>query len=167
MKPILGILGATGVGKSATAVEIALKLGVNHLISADSMQIYKGMDIGTAKITAEETKGVFHHLIDVVAPDQKFSAFDFAQMAQEVIAQHQDQTNIIVGGTGLYFDSLLHGLDYESSEQTQKIRQDMLDLLENDGIQAVLGVLKGLDKQVYDQIDKNNHKRQKINSTKN
>lgn len=159
MKPILGILGATGVGKSAVAVEIAQKMGVNYVISADSMQIYKDMDVGTAKITPDEAKGIKHHLIDVVNPDQSFSAFDFAQQAQQVIDANSNQTNIIVGGTGLYFDSLLHGLDFESSDKTQKIRQDMQELLQNQGVQAVLDVLKGLDGQVYDQIDKNNVKR--------
>ena len=159
MKPILGILGATGVGKSAVAVEIALKLGANHVISADSMQIYRGMDVGTAKITSAESKGVTHYLIDIVNPDQSFSAFDFAEMANQIVAKHADQTNVVVGGTGLYFDALLHGLDFASDDQTQKIRQDMQQLLQNQGAEGVLEVLKGLDSQVYDQIDKNNLKR--------
>jgi tRNA dimethylallyltransferase len=159
MKPILGILGATGVGKSAVAVEIALKLGANHVISADSMQIYRGMDVGTAKITSAESKGVTHYLIDVVNPDQSFSAFDFAQMANQIVSKHADQTNVVVGGTGLYFDALLHGLDFASDDQTQKIRQDMQQLLQNQGAEAVLEVLKSLDSQVYYQIDKNNLKR--------
>ena len=159
MKPILGILGATGVGKSAVAVEIALKLGCKHVISADSMQIYKNMDVGTAKITHCEAKGIHHHLIDVVEPDQKFSAFDFAQLAKEVVEANRDATNIVVGGTGLYFDSLLHGLDYPANEQTEQIRAQMNLLLQTEGIQAVLDVLQQLDEQVYSQIDKNNHKR--------
>ncbi len=159
MKAILGILGATGVGKTAVSVEIAQKLGCSYVISADSMQIYKGMDVGTAKITEEETKGIKHYLIDVVDPDQKFSAFDFSEQANQIILQNADKTNIIVGGTGLYFDSLLHGLDFESNEQTEQIRQDMQQLLQNKGAEAVLSVLKQLDEQVFNQIDKSNHKR--------
>jgi len=159
MKPILGILGATGVGKSAVAVQIALTLGCPYVISADSMQIYKGMDVGTAKVTADEMQGVEHHLIDVVNPDQPFSAFDFAQQAGKIIADNPSNVNVIVGGTGLYFDSLLHGLDFSSNDQTAKIRQDMQNLLASSGVGAVLDVLKGLDEDVYDQIDKNNVKR--------
>ena len=159
MQAILGILGATGVGKSALAVELAIQLN-SAVISADSMQVYKGMDIGTAKITKSEMRGVQHYMLDVITPDKEFNAFLYSQMAEGIIADKFDQSlPIMAGGTGLYFDCLLYGLDYPSNEQTQKVREEMNNLYSASGAEAVLDILRKVDFYSYERIDKNNIKR--------
>jgi tRNA dimethylallyltransferase len=111
MKPVIILMGPTAVGKSSVAVELASDLG-SDIISADSRQIYRGMDIGTAKPDLAERKRVAHHLIDVVKPDEMFSAGRFKTMADAIITRlHQEgQVPVIVGGTGLYVKALVYGL---------------------------------------------------------
>lgn len=159
MKAILGILGATGVGKSNLAVKLAERFGT-EIISADSMQVYKDMDIGTAKITAEQMQGIKHYMLDIVEPSCNFSAFDYATSVDDILTKKFcDKVPIICGGTGLYFDTLLYGLDFPSNEFTQAVRQDMERLLAEQGKEAVLEVLRQKDSVTYEKIDKNNLKR--------
>ena len=106
MKTIVGITGTTSVGKSAVGVKLARLLG-SEIISADSMQIYKGMDIGTAKITRNEMCGIRHHMIDVVEPNVNFSSYLYQQQASRII-DGLNGVPIVVGGTGFYFDSLIY-----------------------------------------------------------
>ncbi|MCM1043603.1 MAG: tRNA (adenosine(37)-N6)-dimethylallyltransferase MiaA [Corallococcus sp.] len=157
MKPILGIMGATGVGKSHFAVSVAQKLTPSFIISADSMQIYKGMDVGTAKISTDEMGGVKHCLLDVVEPDSQFSAYDFCVQATNLL--NPTDVAIMVGGTGLYFDSFLYGLDFAYNDTTQKIRREMQHLYEEHGIDVIRDVLKEVDEYAYRKIDINNPKR--------
>ena len=113
---VLVITGPTATGKSALGVALALRLG-GEILSADSMQVYRGMDVGTAKITPAETRGVPHHLLDVADPSERFSAARWvdaaAACAEDVFAR--GRLPILVGGTGLYIDSLLSGRDFSAS----------------------------------------------------
>ena len=109
MKPkVVVIVGPTASGKTALSIELAKKIN-GEIISSDSMQIYKDMDIGTAKVTQEEMQGIKHYLIDFVSPDKRYSVADFKKDAKNAIKQiiANGKTPIIVGGTGLYVDSLI------------------------------------------------------------
>jgi tRNA dimethylallyltransferase len=110
-KPILIIAGPTAVGKTDASIQLAQELGA-EIVSADSMQIYRGMDIGTAKPTPEQRKLVYHHMIDIVAPDQPYSVGDYLRDARAAIdgILASDGTPIVVGGTGLYIRALMKGL---------------------------------------------------------
>ncbi len=122
-QPLIVIVGPTASGKTTAAIEIAKKVG-GEIICADSRTVYKGMDIGTAKPTLEQQKEVSHHLLDVVYPDEKFSAADFQKLAKEEITdiRSRKKVPIMVGGTGLYVDSII--FDYvfgvQSSEKLRK-----------------------------------------------
>jgi tRNA dimethylallyltransferase len=112
MKPkIIIICGPTGIGKTATAIELA-KAFKGEIIGADSMQIYRYMDIGTAKPSADEQRQVRHHLVDIIDPDEHFDAVQYARLAREKVTRLLDRNIIpfVVGGTGLYIKSLLHGM---------------------------------------------------------
>ena len=115
-KKVIVITGPTATGKTALSVELALRLG-GEVISADSMQIYRKMDIGTAKVTPEETKGVPHHMVDVARPEEAFSVARWVDMAaaaaEDIFAR--GKVPIIAGGTGLYIDSLLSGRDFAAA----------------------------------------------------
>ncbi|MBU3949663.1 MAG: tRNA (adenosine(37)-N6)-dimethylallyltransferase MiaA, partial [Proteobacteria bacterium] len=108
---IIVICGPTGIGKTSAGIETAQIFG-GEIISADSMQVYKYLDIGTAKPTKQETIRVFHHMIDIIDPDEDFSAAKFASMGNEIINRLEDENKVpfIVGGTGLYIKALVHGL---------------------------------------------------------
>lgn len=149
---IIGILGATGVGKSAVAVELA-KTFDGEIISCDSAQVYKGLDIGTAKITTAEMQGIPHHMLDVVSPDESFSAFHYQQMVAEEVLPKLNKTPIVVGGTGLYFDSLIYGLDFVND---YKLRDELNYILEKEGLDKLLKMLKELDREAYEIVDRNN-----------
>ena len=118
MKPEVYVIGGpTASGKSKLAVELAKKIN-GEIISADSMQIYKEMNIGTAKITKEEMQGIKHYLIDIVSPNERYSVSNFkndAELAIEEILK-KGKTPIIVGGTGLYIDSLIYGIEFQDEE---------------------------------------------------
>ncbi len=148
-KGFVGITGTTSVGKSAVAIELAKLCGA-EIISADSMQIYKFMDVGTAKVTEKEKQGVVHHLLDVLLPNQDFSSFLYQQWASEIIDSLQTPP-IVVGGTGFYFDSLLFPPEFENADEN--LRQSLKDKLQKDGLQSLQQMLLELDKETYRQID--------------
>ena len=106
--PVLAVVGPTATGKTALGVALAERFG-GEVISADSMQIYKGLDVGTAKVTLEETHGILHHGVDIRTPDQLFSVADFCAMAGELEQElfTRNTLPILVGGTGLYVQSFL------------------------------------------------------------
>ena len=106
----LVIVGPTAVGKTELAIEVAKQLD-GEIISADSMQVYRGLDIGTAKPSEEERQGIPHHLLDVVDPTEEFSVADYLRMVEEVLADlaKRDKTPILAGGTGLYIQAVLQG----------------------------------------------------------
>ena len=110
---LVAIAGPTASGKTALAIEIAKRFS-GEVISCDSMQIYKGMDIGTAKPEEHEKCGILHHMIDIIEPNQKFSVADFAEMARACINDclSRGKLPILAGGTGLYMDSVLNNTDF-------------------------------------------------------
>lgn len=143
--PLLVICGPTASGKTRLALELAAALPI-EIISADSRQIYRGMDIGTAKATPEERTFVPHHLLDVVAPDEPFSAADFMHLGRAAIAKiHQrGKLAVVVGGTGLYIDALTRGLVAAPGEDPL-LRQELLALEIEQGEGALHQRLQGVD----------------------
>ena len=144
----IGITGTTCVGKSRTAVVLA-KLLNKEVVSADSMQIYRGMNVGTAKITAEAAAGVPHRLIDVVNPDEEFSAYQWAQAAKKYL----DSQPLVVGGTGFYFSALLFPPEFGGAGET---RQLLKEQLKQHGVESLAKKLKEIDEQAYNLIDVKN-----------
>ena len=124
---VIIIAGVTGVGKTATGVFLSKKLG-GEVISADSIQVYKGFDIGSAKVTKEEMQGVTHHLIDIKNPHEEYSAGEFARQAEEKVIDinNRGKIAIIVGGTGLYISSFLFPLS-SNCERDEEFRLQMLN----------------------------------------
>lgn len=116
---VLVIVGPTAVGKTELSLQLAERLG-GEIISADSMQVYRGMDIGTAKATHVERQRVRHHLLDVVEPDQAFNVADYVALAENALAElaQRGVTPVITGGTGLYIDALLKGFCFPIPRQT-------------------------------------------------
>lgn len=132
MERALFVLGPTGVGKSGFAIKLA-KLFDGEIISADSVQVYKGLNIGSAKITADEMQGVAHHAIDILQPDQEFSVFEFVELTKKLIAQinQNGKLPIVVGGTGLYVKALLEGYDFGGSGRNSQFREKLWAMDEN------------------------------------
>lgn len=159
MKKILGILGPTSIGKTAIAKIIAQEIK-GQIVSADSMQIYKGLNIGTAKASSEELNGIVQHMVDIVDPDKNFSSFDYGLMASEIIEQlfNKSITPIMAGGTGFYFDSVLYPLAY-SNNNVEKIRAQLNDLLNEHGEIFLHEKLKEIDPLSAQNIHPNNVKR--------
>lgn len=160
--PLIIITGPTAVGKTALSVELALKTG-GEIISADSMQVYRKMDIGTAKVTEEEKKGVPHYLIDILNPDEDFDVTVFKKLAQEYIEDilSRNKIPIIAGGTGFYIQSVLYDVDftdYDEEERTE-IKIALEDSLEQNGIDYMYERLKEIDPEYAKVIHKNNIRR--------
>ena len=155
MKTFVGITGTTSVGKSTVAVHLA-QLMNTEVISADSMQIYKGMDIGTAKIRPEEMHGIKHHMIDIVEPNYNYSSFLYQQDASNIIDEMKS-VPIVVGGTGFYFDSLIYPPEFGNSTTDRRV--ELQEILDSKGIAALQEKLKKLDEQTYSDIDLCNPKR--------
>lgn len=145
LKPVIILVGPTAVGKSSVAVELASDLG-SDIISADSRQIYRGMDIGTAKPDLAERKRVVHHLIDVVEPDGAFSAGRFKTMADAIITRlHQeDQIPVVVGGTGLYVKILIYGL-WQGVQAQWDLRKRLREKENLRGSGYLHGMLQAID----------------------
>ena len=163
-KPFLiVIVGPTASGKTELSIKVAKKFN-GEIISGDSMQVYKGMDIGTAKVTKEEMEGIPHHMIDILSPDESFSAYEFKKRAETCINDitQRGKVPIIVGGTGLYIQSLLHNYafedEYVSEEQLHqvKIKLKALDQLANDELHQYLA---SFDNESAQNIHPNNRKR--------
>ncbi len=154
------LMGPTAVGKTDTSIRLAQILG-GEIISADSMQIYKYMDIGTAKICPDEMGGIYHHLVDFLEPDQDYSVADYQRDASNLISQinRKGQVPIIVGGTGLYINSLIYDIGFGQVEANDTIRQKYIDLGQKYGNDYLLDLLKGLDIKSYERINRNDTKR--------
>ena len=157
---LIVICGPTASGKTALGVELAKTIN-GEVISADSMQIYKDMTIGTAKPTQEEMQGIKHYLIDFVLPSQRYSVAEFKKDAtnaiEEIIAK--GKTPIIVGGTGLYIDSLIYGIEYNEIKIDEKYRQELEKIAENEGLEVLYNKAKEIDEVAIQKISKNDKKR--------
>ena len=163
-KPLLVVIvGPTAVGKTELSIELAKRVG-GEIISGDSMQVYKGMDIGTAKVSKTEMEGVPHYLIDILSPDETFSAFDFKTRAQELIKEITERGHvpIIAGGTGLYIQSLIYDYPFDkeeiSAEKEKEVKEKMaaLETLSNEDLHEYLSTF---DPESAEAIHPNNRKR--------
>ncbi|NLX64917.1 MAG: tRNA (adenosine(37)-N6)-dimethylallyltransferase MiaA [Clostridiaceae bacterium] len=160
MDKVVVIAGPTASGKTDLAVELALKLN-GEVISADSMQIYRGMDIGTAKPTMEERRGIPHHLIDIVDPDEEYSVAQFKEDALACIKDiiKRGKTPIVAGGTGLYINSLVYNITFSETISDWEYRERMKKLSEEQGPQVLYEYLKKVDPKSAEIIHPNNIKR--------
>lgn len=158
--PLITISGPTACGKTAVSVELA-KIINGEIISADSMQVYKYMDIGTAKITVDEMQGIKHYLIDVLMPDDEFSIAVFQKMAKEAMAEiySKGKTPILVGGTGFYVNGLIYDNDFTPGEKDDKMRLELEKEAEEKGNDYVHDILKILDPEYAKTVHPNNLKR--------
>lgn len=160
--PLVIINGPTAVGKTDASVELALKTG-GEIISADSMQIYRGMDIGTAKIKPVEMKGVPHHLIDICDPDEEFSVLIFKELAQKAIEDiaSRGKLPIICGGTGYYIQAVLYNVEFTEydDEAQSEIRQKLERKLTDNGALYMHEYLRSFDPESAAIIHPNNTKR--------
>ncbi|MGD9054889.1 MAG: tRNA (adenosine(37)-N6)-dimethylallyltransferase MiaA [Desulfobacterales bacterium] len=152
---IVVVCGPTGIGKTAVAIELARHFK-GQIIGADSMQIYKYMDIGTAKPTAEEQARVVHHMVDIVAPDESFDAAQYAKRARQIIARlcEQDVLPFVVGGTGLYIKALLHGL-FNDDASDSKVRAKLKAEAKTHGIEYLHQRLRRLDPEAAQRLHPN------------
>ena len=157
---ILVLAGPTAVGKTALSIELAKKLN-GEIVSTDSMQIYKYMDIGSAKIAPSEMDGIKHHLIDVTTPDKPFSVVDFKNLAQPIMDDllSNGKLPILTGGTGLYINSLTCNMNFTDATNDEEYRKELEDLAVKHGDVYVHNMLKEIDPISYEAIHPNNRKR--------
>ena len=157
---ILAVTGPTASGKTALAIELARRLD-GEIISCDSMQIYRGMDIGTAKPTKEELSAVRHHLIDVLPADAPYSCSDYVKDAEEAVEDitRRGKLPIFCGGTGLYLDRFLRGGNDDSAACDENLRAELKAYLDENGVDALYERLVALDSEAAASIHKNNTKR--------
>lgn len=153
LPPLLVITGPTATGKSAVAVEVAGKVG-GEIVSADSMQVYRHMDIGTAKPSQKEMRGIPHHLISIIEPDQDYSVAVFQKQAREVIAAiyKRGKLPILAGGTGLYVRSVIDPYDFTGACRDQSLRARLLQEAEKYGFELLHRRLTGVDRQTAEKL---------------
>lgn len=159
-KPLLILTGPTAVGKTELSLRLAEKID-GEIISADSMQIYKKMNIGTAKIMPEEMRGIPHFLIDVLDPSQEFNVVRFQQMAKEALNNIYAQGKIpcVVGGTGFYIQALLYNIDFSSHESSEIYRKELQDLERKKGKEYLYTMLQKTDPEYATTLHANNVKK--------
>ena len=162
-QPLIVLTGPTAVGKTSLSIQLAKAIG-GEIISADSMQVYRHMDIGSAKVTADEMEGVPHHLIDVLEPDQDFNVVTFQHMAKEALQgiYNRRRIPIIAGGTGFYIQALLYDIDFKENEDGSPVRRELEELAAREGeaAPAVLhAMLEEIDPDSAARIHANNVKR--------
>lgn len=157
--PLVILTGPTAVGKTATSIKLAKALN-GEIISADSMQVYRGMDIGTAKITKSEMEGVTHHLIDVFEPDEEFNVFIFKDLAKKAIEDIYSRGHlpIIVGGTGFYIQAVLYDIEF-SETQEDGIRDELNRIYEQNGAEYMHNMLTEVDPEYAQTVHYNNVKK--------
>lgn len=160
IKDLIVITGPTASGKTAMSVELAKILGA-EIVNADSMQIYKYMDIGTAKPTVEERQGIPHHLIDIVMPDEQFSVARYCECAKEAIdsVHAKGKPVVMVGGTGLYVDSLVNNIQFSQIEPDEEYREKMEKLADEKGNEHIYNMLLEIDSESAEKIKAADRKR--------
>ncbi len=157
---IIAVVGPTASGKTALSISLAKKLH-SEVISCDSMQIYRGMEIGTAAPTPEETGGVQHHMVSIVDPSEPFSCADYAAAAEKCAAEIRSRGMIPIfcGGTGLYLDSLLHVSSFSDAEKNEEVREKLQRFAEEQGSERLHARLAEIDPQSAASIHPNNVRR--------
>ena len=162
MKPkVIVIVGPTASGKTALSIELAKKIN-GEIISCDSMQIYKKMNIGSAKPTIEEMQGIKHYMIDIVEPDERFSVAEYKKRAEQAIEEIllKEKVPIVVGGTGLYADSLIYGIEYPDIEFDELFRKKLEQQASTEeGLEELYNRAKKIDSKAIEKISKNDKKR--------
>lgn len=155
--PVIVVLGPTASGKTALAVELA-KTYDGEIVSADSMQIYKGMDIATAKPTADEMSQAPHHLIGFVEPDKRFSVAEYVEAAKKVIfdIHSRGKIPIICGGTGLYINSLVDNIKFDDTSEDYELRERYQEIAKEKGNHYLWEMLKHVDERAANSIHENN-----------
>lgn len=159
-KKLVVITGPTAVGKTEISINLAKNIN-GSIISADSIQIYKYMDIGSAKITSEEMQGVKHYLVDELYPDEEFNIYKFKKMAEEAMAEiyAEGRIPIIVGGTGFYIQSLLYDVEFDENDNDYTYRNELEQLAKEKGNEYVHNMLREVDEKAAESIHMNNSKR--------
>ena len=159
-RPLIILTGPTAVGKTALSIELAKAVG-GEIISADSMQVYRGMDIGTAKITASEMQGIPHHLIDILDPAEPFHVAAFQEHCNRCIAEIYERGHIpiLVGGTGFYIQAVLYDIDFTQTDTDEEYRKKLQQEAEEWGAEALHHRLSHVDPEAAEQINPNNVKR--------
>lgn len=157
---VIVICGPTASGKTELSIKLAKRIN-GEIISSDSMQIYKDMDIGTAKPNEEEMQGIKHYMIGFVNPDERYSVADFKKDAEKAIEQilKDGKIPIIVGGTGLYIDSLIYGIEYQNIKYDERYREYLEKRVEDDGLEILYNEAKKIDPQAMEKISCNDKKR--------
>ena len=157
---VIVIAGPTASGKSNLAIELAKKID-GQIISADSMQIYKDMNIGTAKVTKEEMQGILHYMIDFVSPEQRYSVSDYKEQAEKYIEDiiGLGKTPIICGGTGLYINSLIYGIEFSKEEIDEEYRNKLNNIAKCEGLDKLYEEALKIDPEAMKKISKNDQKR--------
>lgn len=158
---VVVIVGPTASGKTAISVELAKQIN-GEIISSDSMQIYKDMDIGTAKVTKEEMQGIKHYLVDCVLPDQRYTVSDFKKDAESAIEEilAKGKIPIVVGGTGLYVNSLIYGIEYQDMKFDENYRNELMKKAQTqDGLNSLWEEANNIDPDAMKIISKNDKKR--------
>lgn len=157
---IIVLAGPTAVGKTELSIKLAERLN-GEIVSVDSMQIYKYMDIGSAKVTKEEMRGIVHHMIDIVEPDVAFTVSDYKNLAMNIIKDilSRGKLPILTGGTGLYINSLTCNMTFTDAEQDKEYRDSLNKLADEFGNEFIHEKLKEIDPISYNEIHFNNRKR--------
>lgn len=159
-KPLVVLTGPTAVGKTETSIRLAKAIG-GEIISADSMQVYRGMDIGTAKIKPEEMQGIPHYLIDEFAPDEEFNVMVFQQRAKNYIKDiyKRGKIPLLVGGTGFYIQSILYDICFTENQEQDGYREELSSFAKEYGVAALHERLRNVDEKSAETIHPNNVKR--------
>ena len=159
-KPMIILSGPTAVGKTALSIELAKRVN-GAIISADSMQVYKHMDIGSAKIMPDEMGGIKHYLIDALEPSEEFNIVIFQKMAKEALDEiyANAQIPIIAGGTGFYIQALLYDIDFENQDTNEAYRGELEEIAKTQGNEVLHNRLKEVDPVSAEKIHANNVKR--------
>ena len=157
---LIVVAGATASGKTALSIELAKKFDA-EIVSCDSMQIYRDMNIGTAKPDEEEKQGIPHHMMDFLSPEESFSVADFTTLAHEKISDiHKRGKRIILaGGTGLYIDSLVNDVDFDEEDCCEALREELRKRAENEGALVLINELRTFDPKSAQKLHPNNLKR--------
>ncbi|WP_106767795.1 tRNA (adenosine(37)-N6)-dimethylallyltransferase MiaA [Paenibacillus faecalis] len=157
---LLVLVGPTAVGKTKMSIKLAKAFGC-EIISGDSMQVYRGMDIGTAKISTDEMEGVPHHLIDIHDPDYPYSVAEFQEQSERLIREITERGNLpfIVGGTGLYIESVCYGFQFSKASVDEEFRQSHFKFAEEHGAQAVHQKLAEVDPKSAERLHPNDLRR--------
>lgn len=159
-KPLVILTGPTAVGKTALSIQLAKRIG-GEIVSADSMQVYRGMDIGSAKVMPEEMDGVAHHLIDILEPDEEFHVVRFQEEARTCIREIHGRGHIpiLAGGTGFYIQAVLYDIDFTETQCNQEYREALENIARQQGAEVLHQMLAGVDPASAVAIHANNVRR--------